>query len=55
MLSTLFVENGVKEVRGRKDTTSNYIPSKENPVDIASRCVSMDDLLENKLWWVSPN
>ena len=44
----------MKEVRGRKDTTSNYIPSKENPVDIASRGVSMDDLLENKLWWVSP-
>ena len=44
----------MKEIRGYKDITFHYIPSKENPADIASRGVSMDDLLDNKLWWVGP-
>lgn len=54
-LLTSFVENRVKEIRGHQDVTFNYIPSKENPADIASRGISMDDLLNNQLWWVGPN
>lgn len=54
-LLTSFVENRVKEIRGHQDIIFNYIPSKENPADIASRGISMDDLLNNQLWWVGPN
>ena len=54
-LLTSFVENRVKEIRSHKNITFNYIPSKENPADIASRGRSMDDLLDNQLWWFGPN
>ena len=50
-LLSSFVENRVKEIRGHKDITFHYIPPKENPADIASRGVSMEDLLDNKLGW----
>ena len=53
-LLSSFVENRVKEIRSYKDITFHYSPSNENPADIASRGVSMDDLLDNKLWWVGP-
>lgn len=28
-----------------------YVPGKENPADIASRCLSSQDLPDCSLWW----
>ncbi|MCG8029443.1 MAG: hypothetical protein N0E40_15975, partial [Candidatus Thiodiazotropha taylori] len=53
-LLSSFVENRVNEIRSHEDISFHYIPSKDNPADIASRGVSVDDLLDNQLWWLGP-
>ena len=49
-----FIENRIAEIRKHKDITFHYIPSKDNPADLASRGVCIKDLLESKLWWHGP-
>ncbi|MBV2113425.1 MAG: aspartyl protease family protein [Candidatus Thiodiazotropha sp. (ex Ctena orbiculata)] len=53
-LLTQFVENRVAEIKKHNDITFHYIPSKENPADIASRGVDIDSLLNSNLWWTGP-
>lgn len=52
----MFVGNRVSEI---KDLTEgkqwNYVSSKENPADVASRGVFPDSLLNCKLWWNGPS
>lgn len=50
-----FVENRVKEIKEQKDISFHYIPTKENPADIASRGTSTIELQRNKLWWNGPD
>ena len=47
-LST-FVENRIREIKENKDKNFRYIPSAENPSDIASRGTSKAELKINKL------
>ena len=49
-----FIGNRTAEIRKHKDITFQYVPSKDNPADLASRRVCINDLLENKLWWHGP-
>jgi len=47
-LLPLLVENQIKEIRKEKDITFCYIPSKQNPADLATRGLTVVD---NYLWW----
>lgn len=37
-----------------RDVTLSYIPTKENPADVASRGSSMEALKTNVTWWHDP-
>ena len=52
--SSRFIENRVAEIRKHKDITFHYVPSKENPADLASRGLYINELLGNSLWWHGP-
>ena len=52
--SSRFIENRVADIRKHKDITFHYVPSKENPADLASRGLYINKLLGNSLWWHGP-
>ncbi|XP_062602892.1 uncharacterized protein LOC134264633 [Saccostrea cucullata] len=49
-----FVENRVKEIRNNKDITFQYVSTKDNPADIASRGTAVKTLQEFEQWWNGP-
>ena len=53
-LLPLFVENRIKEIRMEKDITFCYIPSKQNPADYATRGLTVQEIIDCKLWWHGP-
>ena len=50
-----FVANRVKEIKEQADVQFHYIPTQQNPADIASRGTSTDQLQTHKLWWNGPD
>ena len=50
-----FVANRVKEIKEQTDVQFHYIPTQQNPADIASRGTSTVQLQTNKLWWHGPD
>ena len=50
-----FVANRVKEIKEQADVQFHYIPTQQNPADIASRGTSTDQLQTDKLWWNGPD
>ena len=46
--SSRFIENRITDI------TFHYVPSKENPADLVSRGLCIQDLLINNLWWHGP-
>ena len=51
---TVFVRNRVKEIKSNNDIVFGFVPSNENPADIASRGTTVQNLSENNLWWHGP-
>ncbi len=49
----VFVRNRVMEIKG-KDIVFNYVNTKENPADIATRGTSVKELSDHRLWWHGP-
>ena len=50
-----FVENRLLEIRRLAPPELwKYVPTKQNPADIASRGTTATQLVENKLWWNGP-
>ena len=49
-----FVKNRVKEIQSN-GVTFRYVPTKENPADIATRGLTPTELSIAKLWWKSPD
>ncbi|XP_065075634.1 uncharacterized protein LOC135699312 [Ochlerotatus camptorhynchus] len=50
-----FVSNRVAEIQELTASASwNQIPSDENPADLLSRGTSLENLVENTLWWNGP-
>ena len=47
---SVFERNRIKEVNSHGDITFNYVTTKENPADIATRGTDIHNLFENKLW-----
>ncbi|MFH4984713.1 hypothetical protein AB6A40_011422, partial [Gnathostoma spinigerum] len=50
----VFVANRVKEIRSSKLIEYRYIPTQDNPADIASRETTVQELAFHDLWWHSP-
>ena len=50
----MFVQNRVNEIRQQKQVTFGYIPSKSNPVDLATRDLTISKLKESNPWWHGP-
>ena len=53
-LLTVFVENRLREIRKHSDIEFQYVSTRDNPVDIASRGTTVSYLKENKHWWNGP-
>ena len=51
---SVFVRNRVLEIKKREDITFEYIPTNENPADVATRGTSTKKLIDNRLWWHGP-
>ena len=49
-----FVENRLKEIRSHDQLTFHYVPSQENPADLATRGTCAADLQHTSLWWNGP-
>lgn len=51
-----FVESRVRKIRDlTKEVTWKYVPSSENPADIASRGASPASLIDSEIWWNGPS
>ena len=51
----VFVGNRVQEIRDKTSPEQwHYIGTKENPADVASRGSSVQELIDNSLWWKGP-
>ncbi len=53
----VFVERRLKEIRSlmiKLKISIRYIPSAQNPVDLASRGIHISELTKNSLWWNGP-
>lgn len=51
-----FVANRISKIQAlTKDTTWHHVPSKDNPADMLSRGITVDRLIEDKLWWHGPS
>lgn len=50
---SVFVGNRITEIKGEDDIEFRYVPTSENPADLATRGVSLQDL--SSLWWQGPS
>ena len=50
----VFVQNRVNEIRQEKHASFGYIPSEENPADMATRGLTVPEIKQSKLWWHGP-
>ena len=50
----LFMENRVAEIRRSSDITFRYIPSDQNPADLPTRGLPVNELSNASLWWHGP-
>jgi hypothetical protein len=52
---TVFVRNRLKEIRSHSDIVYRYVPTAENPADLASRGCSLQVLQDCCMWWSGPS
>ena len=50
----VFVQNRVNEICQEKHASFGYIPSEENPADMATRELTVSEIKQSKLWWHGP-
>ena len=48
-----FIQNRLDEIKTTK-TKWNYVPSTQNPADVATRGIKSTDLANYKIWWEGP-
>ena len=49
----MFVENRLTEIKSC-DATFKYISTTDNPADLPTRGVSIEELRDHQLWWKGP-
>ena len=53
---TIFVANRVSQIQETIPRENwKHVPTKENPADVASRGTSVQELINNSLWWKGPD
>ena len=52
---SVFVENRIKEIKSAPNISYRYVPTMDNPADLASRGLSLEELKSNSLWWEGPS
>ena len=50
----VFVQNRDDEIKQQENVIFGYIPSENNPVDLATRGLTVSELKESSLWWHGP-
>lgn len=51
----VFVANRIQQIQDKLPTAKWFhVPSKENPADLATRGISLEELIMSKLWWHGP-
>lgn len=50
---SVFIENRLKEIK-TIDVTFKYVNTTDNPADLPTRGVNVEELKKNKLWWYGP-
>ena len=53
-VSLVFVRNRVNEMKAQPDLNFRYVPSEDNPADIPTRGLSVEELKSKRLWWYGP-
>ena len=48
---SLFVENRVKEIKLEKDLIFRFVATDQNPSDLATRGLSVKEMMQSSLWW----
>ena len=51
---TVFVENRLREIRNHSDIEFQYVSTKDNPADVASRGTTAISLTKHRSWWNGP-
>ena len=51
----VFVQNRVNEIRQLENVSFGFIPSQENPADLATRGLTVLEIKQSKLWWHGPS
>ena len=51
---TVFVENRLREIHNHRDMEFQYVSTKDNPADVASRGRTAINLTKNRSWWNGP-
>ena len=51
----VLVANRLREIKACPDIKFCYIPTQENPADLASRGVTLDSISTSTLWWHGPS
>ena len=50
----VFVENRLREIKAERNISFRYVPTLENPADLATKGKSANELFES-LWWHGPS
>jgi hypothetical protein len=50
----VFVKNRIVEIKSEERIQFKYVPSKQNPADLATRGRSVESLRNDNLWWHGP-
>jgi hypothetical protein len=51
---SVFVKNRIVEIKSEEGIQFKYVPSKQNPADLATRGRSVESLRNDNLWWHGP-
>ena len=51
---SVFVENRITEIRKNSNTTYCYVPTSQNPADLATRGCTIPQLKASTMWWQDP-
>ena len=51
---SVFVENRIAEIRKNSNTTYCYVPTSQNPADLATRGCTIPQLKASTMWWQGP-
>ena len=52
---SIFIENRIEEIKSERDVIFHYVATYHNPSDLATRGLSVQDIMCSSLWWYGPS